>query len=354
MGKIEEVSIENEQAPARAMLLRDRDHPYQPVVFLRGQPNRPGRSLPRRLPRLFTGSRVRETFADRSGRLDLARAVVDPGNRFTARVIVNRVWHWHFGKPLVSTSSDFGLRSNPPTHPELLDYLAGWFMKNGWSLKRLHQLMMSSSTYQQASRGRQECEAVDAENRLLWRFHARRLEWEAIRDSLLAISGRFERRSGGRPLDVAPDDPESRCRTLYLSVDRQHVSRFARNFDFPAPDFTVSGRPTTTVPQQQLFFLNSEFVLRQARALGQLAVEMDAADEAETARFLCRRVLGREPGPGQLSELIRYVQIARSAAHTEDRSTPTSHASKEQSSETDIWAKLAHALLQANELVYVE
>src|SRR5438552_8932753 len=135
-----------------------------------------------------------------SGRLDLSQAIASTNNPLTARVLVNRVWLHHFGAGLVRTPSDFGLRSEPPTHPELLDHLATVFMDNGWSIKRLHRLILLSAAYQQKSDDRPECIRLDPENRLLWKMNRRRLDFEATRDALLAVAGTLDRRAGGPPI----------------------------------------------------------------------------------------------------------------------------------------------------------
>ena len=180
-----------DKAAPRAMVLTDAAEPYEPRVFVRGNPGQPGELVPRRFLRVLAGDRP-ATFAHGSGRLDLARAITATDNPLTSRVIVNRVWMHHFGEPLVATPSDFGTRSTPPTHPELLDDLAARFMQSGWSLKALHRMIVLSSTYQQASLDRPECHKLDPENRLLWRSNRRRLDLEAMRDTLLAVSGRLE------------------------------------------------------------------------------------------------------------------------------------------------------------------
>ncbi len=337
IAKIEKVSIEHENAPSRAMVLRRRERPYDPVVFLRGQPNRTGKRVSRRIPDVFRkASAPPRDNRSADDRLSLARSIIAPTNTLTARVIVNRVWQWHFGAPLVGTPSDFGLRSAPPLHVDLLDYLAAWLIENDWSLKQLHRLIMTSNTYQQSSVIRPEGLAADPENRLLWRYIGRRLEWEVIRDSLLAASGRLIDQSGGRPIDLAPDDPQSRCRTIYLKIDRQEISRFARHYDFPAPDFTSPGRPRTTVPQQQLFFLNSPFVIQQARTLGKAAASLSEASDREKFDWLHRRILGRESNENSSDlELLR-----RNVSFTSD--------------ENKFWSVVAHGLLQSNEFIYVE
>ncbi len=149
-GAIDRLNATDPAAPARAMVMKDAPNPVEPHVFLRGNPGRPGKAVPRRFVRVLAGPQA-APFQQGSGRLELARAIADPGNPLTARVLVNRVWHWHFGKGLVATPSDFGLRSDPPTHPELLDWLAARFVADGWSIKALHRRIMLSSTYQQSS-----------------------------------------------------------------------------------------------------------------------------------------------------------------------------------------------------------
>ena len=234
-GKINELdrmAVQSPHAPPRAMVLKDADELYQPRVFLRGNPSRPGEPVPRRFLEVL-GTGERSPFPRGSGRLDLAQAITSLDNPLTARVIVNRVWMHHFGEPLVGTPSDFGRRSSSPTHPELLDHLATQFVREGWSLKQLHRLLMGSSVYQQASAVPVElaaaATAVDPENRLLWRMNRRRLEFEAMRDTLLAVSGRLEHRLGGRPADVA-NDPQTRCRTVYgLSIAKVFPLFFAHS-----------------------------------------------------------------------------------------------------------------------------
>jgi hypothetical protein len=343
LGKIEELSVKTAALPGRAMILRKRSEPYEPVVFLRGQPNRPGQRVPRSVPRLFqpaaAGSDSTATAADR---LDLARAIVSPDNRFTARVIVNRVWHWHLGRPLVETASDFGVRGTPPTHPELLDFLAVWLIDHDWSLKDLHRLIMASRTYQQSSQHRRECATVDPENRWLWRFNPRRVEWEVLRDSLLAASGRLEVRQGGQSVELAPDDPEATCRTIYLHIDRQDISRFARNFDFPSPDFTCPIRPITTVPQQQLFFLNSPFVLSQARTLARWVTSLDVDSDTERMRLLGQRLFQRgldsvDGVPTRSGESLNVASDGSDLA-----------------GEFEFWTTVAHAMLQSNEFIFLQ
>ena len=208
----------------------------------------------------------RKPFTNGSGRLDLAKAIADPKNPLTARVFVNRVWMHHFGKGLVGTPSDFGVRCDPPTHPELLDYLADRFVKDGWSVKKLHRLILLSDTYRQRSDDRPECVKVDPENRLLWKFNRQRLDFEAMRDSMLAVAGRLDVTIGGPAVDLLAQ-PFVPRRTVYGFIDRQNLPGLFRTFDFASPDTHAPQRYTTTVPQQALFLMNSPFAVQQAKAI---------------------------------------------------------------------------------------
>ena len=200
------------ERPPRAMALQDNSTPTNPHVFLRGNPGNRGPEVPRQFLAILAGEN-RKPFQKGSGRLELAQAIASPENPLTARVFVNRVWLQHFGSAIVRTPSDFGLRSESPSHPELLDYLASRFMESGWSIKSLHRLIMLSSVYQQASDDNPQFAQIDPNNQLLWRMNRRRLEFEAMRDTLLAVSGQIDphsRRTTGRhhnqTIRSAPDD----------------------------------------------------------------------------------------------------------------------------------------------------
>ena len=177
---VETYRVSGPGAPARAMILEDAKTPVDPRIFRRGNPGNPGETVPRRFLKVIS-SEVRTSFADGSGRSDLARAIASPDNPLTARVLVNRVWMHHFGTAIVGTPSDFGLRGDPPTHPELLDHLARSFVADGWSIKRLHRRIMLSATYAQASNDRPDARAIDPENALLWRANRRRLDFESTK-----------------------------------------------------------------------------------------------------------------------------------------------------------------------------
>ena len=330
---IEEWRAKGPAAPPRAMVLEDLPRPVAPRVFVRGNPTQLGEEVPRRFPRLLCDGQP-EPFGDAdSGRLQLARAIVAPDNPLTARVIVNRVWMWHFGQPLVATPSDFGVRSEPPSHPKLLDHLAWNFIERGWSLKWLHREIVRSGTYQQASVDRAECRAVDPQNRWLWRMNRRRLDFESTRDALLAVARRLENTLGGKPVpNIA--DPASTRRTIYARVDRLNLPGLYRTFDFPNPDATSPGRNETTIPQQALFLLNNPLVQACAK---QMLARPEVAAETEPASKIARLyriAYGRRPSAQELAWATQYVGDA--------------------SSDSPDWQELAQALLVANEFTFVD
>ena len=257
-------------------------------------------------------------------------------------MIVNRVWMHHFGEPLVSTPSDFGTRSNPPSHPELLDDLAARFVQGGWSLKSLHRLIMLSRTYQQSSLDRADAHRLDPENRLLWRFNRRRLDLEAMRDTLLYVSGTLDLTMRGRPVDVI-DDAKTTRRTVYGLVDRQGLPAVFRAFDFASPDLSSERRPRTTVPQQALFSMNSPLVISQARALAARPEIVAAPSPAAAVIALYRRVLARSPEESELDSARRF--LAGSATGT---------TSSHDHSQLSPMQQLAQVLLMTNELMFVD
>ncbi len=325
-GKIEAVSLDYEHAPARAMLLVDRSQPIEPRVFLRGNANRPGARVPRRFLTLLRHATGDQEYHCGSGRLEMARAIASHDNPLTARVLVNRVWAWHFGRGLVATTSDFGLRSAEPTHPELLDYLATWFMDHGWSLKELHRLIMTSSTYRQASQSREAGAWIDPENLLLWKFPRQRMDLEVLRDSLLRVSARLDHRLAGKPVAAAWDDPSCRRRSIYLLIDRQHMPELTQVFDFPSPDMSSPGRTRTTVPQQQLFMMNNRFVTATAEALvAEMNQNIDSSDERSRLNYLYRQVFARDASPHELDVAVAYLRNEPEQEAAQQVDLPSQH-----------------------------
>ncbi|MFQ5733546.1 MAG: DUF1553 domain-containing protein, partial [Planctomycetaceae bacterium] len=322
-------------AQPRATSLVDVPTPHDPHVFLRGNPNRPGRAVPRRFPRVLGGARFRHG----SGRLELARAVASPENPLTARVIVNRVWQHHFGTPLVSTPSDFGLRSDPPSHPKLLDDLAREFLRNGWSLKRLHRRMMLSATYRQSSADLESAakpQAVDPDNRLLWRMNRRRLEFEGLRDSLLAVSGSMRQRIGGPPAKMFGSKYVPR-RTVYGFVDRLNLPGLLRTFDFPAPAATTAKRDTTTIAPQALFLMNHPFARETARRVLNRPEIAGAKRVEDRTRRLYRLLFSRPPTRDELALAAEFLAGGSGKSAT-----------------ASAWETYVHGLLMTNEFVFVD
>ncbi len=339
--KVAELDVEHPGAPPRAMVLNDRPQPVEPRVFLRGNPGRPGDQIPRRFLKILSGE-DRKPFEHGSGRLDLANAIASDENPLTARVLVNRVWRYHFGEGLVRTASDFGLRGENPTHPELLDWLATDFVNNGWSLKRLHRTIMLSNAYQQESLFRSECFEKDPQNALLWRQNRQRLDFEATRDSLLAVSGQLDRAMGGRSVSIT-DTPGSPRRTLYGFIDRQNLDGLFRTFDLPAPDATSPGRAVTTVPQQGLFFFNSPFVASQSRALAGRLDDLPSDRYDERANRLYRLLFARPALPAEVDLARQFVEAQQqvgSEGAPKDSLGP--------------WASYAQALLMTNEFLFID
>jgi hypothetical protein len=261
----------------------------------------PGEIVPRRF--LAVLSEGDTTFKQGSGRAELAERIFSDGAPLAARVMVNRVWGWHFGKPLVATPSDFGVQGEKPTHPALLDDLAARFIAHGWSLKWLHREIMLSAAYRQSSQPRAEAAALDPQNTLLWRMNPRRLDIESYRDSLLRAAGKLNEEMYGPSEEV--DAPGNNRRTVYARVSRSRLNNLLKQYDFPDPVQTAGGRDLTTTSLQQLFMMNSAFIEELADGLAEsVAREPDAAAKA---RGLFRKILSRDPSVEELDLAQSYM-----------------------------------------------
>lgn len=274
-------------------------------------------------------------------RLDLADAMVRRDNPLTARVWVNRVWHHHFGRGIVGTTSNFGELGERPSHPELLDTLAVRFMEQGWSTKKLHREIMLSSTYRLSSDPDAANAVKDADNRYLWRMSPRRLDFEAWRDAMLAAGGKLDPKVGGPPffekttVQLHPEDPKNRRRTIYSFISRFKPNPTLTLFDVPEPNVTSDQRHATTIPQQQLFALNSPFTIAASQALA-ARVEKEAPDEALRLERVWRLAYGRPPSDQERRTASEFL---RSAAASNEQPRP--------------WERLCHALLTSNEFAFV-
>lgn len=275
--------------------IKDKAKPQNLRVHIRGNPETLGQEAPRQFLAILSPE-TQKPFTKGSGRLELAEAIADPQNPLTARVMVNRLWQHHFGAGIVDTPSNFGKLGSLPSHPELLDYLASRFVENGWSVKAMHREIMLSATYALSSEYSEANFQQDGDNRLLWRANVRRLDVEAMRDSLLFVAGKLDASIGGPALPL--HDEKNLRRTIYSEISRAKPDAFLRLFDFPDPNETSEKRLVTNVPVQQLFFLNSDFVRNQAEALSK-RIKMDGLSEDKIAQAY-RILFGRAPSQTEL------------------------------------------------------
>jgi len=323
-------------------------------VMLRGSPRTLGEAAPRRLLNVLGGG-APSASAEGSGRLELARAMVDVrSNPLLPRVLVNRLWKQHFGEGLVRSPDDFGAMGQAPSHPELLDWLASEFVRRGWSIKAMHRLMVGSSAYRMAARSAAEADQADPTNALLHRQNVRRLEAEAVRDALLSVSGRLDAKIGGpsvpphlspfmegrgRPASSGPLDGDGR-RGLYLQSRRNFPNPMFQVFDAPVPFTTMGRRHASNVPAQALALLNDPLVLELADAwAGRILADGGPEDHASRVDRMYSRAFGRPPTAEEVGRCIAYLEAARGAGPASPRAA---------------WADLAHALFNVKEFVYVD
>ncbi|HEV8379108.1 MAG TPA: DUF1553 domain-containing protein, partial [Tepidisphaeraceae bacterium] len=307
-GEIDRWVISAAGAPPHALILEDRPVQQNPRILKRGNPASKGDEVPRQFLSILAGPN-RKPFQHGSGRLELAEAIASKDNPLTARVIVNRIWMWHFGHGLASTPSDFGTRCETPSHSELLDYLAVHFMNDGWSIKKLHRLIMLSATYQQSSEDDPSRIALDPENRLLSRMNRTRLDFEAMRDSFLFASGDLDLTMGGRAVEMFKQ-PFAKRRSIYGLVDRQFLPATFRTFDFANPDIHAPVRIDTTVPQQALFLMNSPFIIERSRALATRPEMTSISDPAQKIQKLYQLLFQRAPTSQQLHAGLQFIDLA--------------------------------------------
>jgi mono/diheme cytochrome c family protein len=286
-------------APTRAMVMKEKAKMIKPVVFVRGDPARRGDTVDRRFLEVLDPKKTPFSEAQ-SGRRELAESISSPTNPLTARVWANQVWRHLLGKALVKTTGDFGLQSEPPSHPQLLDWLASAFIQRNGSTKQIVRDIVLSATYQQTSTNRPDAAMMDTDNTLLWRANRRRLDFEAMRDAMLATSGLLDPTIGGRAVNLSTV-PFTGRRTIYGFVDRTNIDPLFTTFDFPSPDISNTQRTETLVPQQALFALNDGFIIEQARKLAADAKKAAAKTPGDAAtavtRELYRRVYQRAPLP---------------------------------------------------------
>ena len=382
-------------SPARANALFDvsavfpnqRAHDYPGLI--RGEAQNRGEVVPRRfLEVLSPDPKKRPEWHSGSGRWELALAIADPKNPLTARVFVNRMWQQHFGVGFVPTPDDLGNMSQPPSHPELLDWLASTFVENKWSIKSLHRMIVMSATYQQSSQNNPKYAEIDPNNKLLWRYNLRRMDFEELHDALLAITGELDLTYGGKPVAISSENFAKR-RAIYTLIDRSNPPELLTQFDFPNPDTESGRRYETIVPQQALFLMNSPMVIETARKLVDRPAFADLKNDQERVVLLYLAIFQRWPTRREVELGLQYVKSnptgtelqltaempaaqltakeARIAAKKADRNRMEAMMAGKKGAgrynmqvggiydnktPLDAWTKLAHALFQTNETMF--
>ncbi len=338
--------------PIKAPTMRD-GNGLNERVFVRGNHKTPGIEAPRATLEAFGQKPFASTG---SGRLDLARTVTDPSNPLVARVIVNRLWKHHFGEGLVRSPDDFGVQGQPPTHPELLDWLSIELVRQKWSLKAMHKQMLLTTTYRQSSKATaalsEKAATADPQNKLLHRQNVKRLEAEAIRDNILAVSGRLDLKiegagvlpyltdhqvGRGRP-GSGPLDGNGR-RSIYLQVRRNFISPMFTAFDYPTPFTTIGRRTVSNVPAQALVMLNNPFVVQQAELWAKKVLAAPGTAESRVTDMYAS-AFGRAPTKDEVTAATEFV-----AELSKDYGKPD---------HPKAWADLAHVLFNAKEFIFVE
>jgi hypothetical protein len=325
-------------------------------MHIRGSHWTLGDEVPRRFPRILAGDQQAPIPRDRSGRLELAGWLTDPANPLAARVMVNRLWTWHFGEGIVRSPDNFGRLGQRPTNQPLLDWLARRFIESGWSIKAMHRLIMLSSAYQMSTHFDAHAAKADPENKLWWRFPRRRLDAEELRDALLALSGRLDPSPGGAPLNtenrkyvtgtasVNPTTYQSLRRSVYLPVIRSAVYEMFQAFDFADPSVLSGKRTATTVAPQALFMLNSPVVEEETRHLAARLLARDDLNDAARLRLAYDAIYARDPENRETDQGLEFLRQASDLWRKHASDQPRLRA----------WQSLCRVLLSANEFIYVE
>ena len=325
----------------------------------RGDPESPGAVVPRGVPRFpfLAAEAATDVAPGSSGRLELALWLTQPDHPLTARVMANRIWQHHFGRGIVATPSNFGIRGEPPSHPELLDWLAARFVAGGWSIKRLHREVLLSQTYQLSSESDSPDAARDPDNRWLWRFPHRRLDAESIRDAMLAVSGGLDRRRPG-PHPFPPIEGwqwtqhnpfkavyPTRDRSVYLMTQRLVKHPFMAIFDGPDTNASTDLRPQSTVPLQALYLRNNPFVQEQSAGFALRLIAGDSEPQPRIRRAF-ELAWGRQPDPEEIDRWLRYLSDCRTAL--------AAPQAPQAAIEREAWSSLAKVMLTSNEFLYVD
>ncbi len=325
--------------------LSEATDPRTAHVLLRGNPGNRGDAVPRRFVGFLSPSGDAKLPDGGSGRTSLAERIVSSENPLTARVFVNRVWLRLMGASITESPSDFGTRCPPPLQQELLDHMAVEFIRNGWSMKSVVRSILSSEAYQQQSLVRPQAENVDPANTLYWRANRRRRDLESLRDALLAAANELDNTLYGKSEKIH-EPPFSHRRTVYAYIDRQNLPGIFRNFDLASPDSHSPMRPFTSVPQQGLYILNSDFVAELAMQLGKRAEERAGSQAVQPAiSELVLAVLQRLPTGEEIAEFQAFINLPLNTS-PEANSLKKPRMSR--------WQQLAQALLASNEFAFID
>lgn len=352
-GAIHQLNLTAPGSPPRAMIVQEEPQPKDQFVFLRGNPLTRGDHVqPRFLTALSSANPPH--FENGKRRLGLANAIVADSNPLTRRVLVNWVWQNHFGAGLVRTPDDFGTRGQPPTHPELLDYLADTLRQNNWSIKWLHKQIMLSRAYRQAATEIESARLIDPDNESFWRMPRRRLDFESMRDAMLAVSQELDVTLGGRPVDLSTTPTVPR-RSVYGFINRDIIANWMSTFDAANPNACTAKRPETNVPQQTLFALNSDFIQDRAARLASLSLATPHASDESRIADLFQRTLSRDPTEADTQLALRFLRDARAdSASTDVPSTDAPSTDASPAVPERHWIQLAHALLASNEFTFLD
>jgi len=328
-------------------------------IHVRGSHLTLGQPVPRGIPRVLAFDGQPAVGADRSGRLELAHWLVRPEHPLTSRVLVNRIWRWHFGRGLVASADNFGKLGERPTNQPLLDWLAVQFIESGWSIKQLHRLILLSSTYQMSSDFDAANARIDPENLVHWRHNIRRLEAEMVRDSLLAASGLLDQSMGGSLLHVgnrefifnhtSKDETsyDSHRRSVYLPVIRNHLYDVFSLFDYTDASVPNGDRPTSTVAPQALFMMNSDLILTVSQALADRLIGSDEHHE-DRVNQLYLIALGRLPTGAERNRALDLVASIQS-----DFTVQSASDGADEHGVRRAWAALCQVVLASNEFVHI-
>jgi hypothetical protein len=330
--------------------------PAHAKVHKQGDPKSPGDEVPRRFLQVLGGQTLSAEDAKTSGRRQLADWIAQTNNPLTARVIANRIWHYHFGSGLVATPNDFGVRGQPPTHPQLLDWLAGRFVADGWSIKKMHRLIMTSRVYQLSSADDEQNLAQDPENQFHWRFNRRRLDAEQFRDAVMLLAGTLDLSPLKKPHPFPPVEkwdftqhypfkdvyPTTR-RSVYIMNKRLTALPYFQTFDGADPNATTAERDSSVTTVQALYLLNDDFIHEQAGKFARRLLR-ERAEDAARIDHAFELVLGRGPTTSERERSLRFIEQARARVQP----------AKAQDPEIRVWTSFAAVLLRINEFLYVD